>query len=54
MIHNTPDIVKNVHNDILNIEGTAEFLGISTATVRNWMKCGYLTAYNKNNSYFFL
>ena len=37
----------------LNIENTAELLGISTATVRNWIKCGYLPGYNKNNKYFF-
>lgn len=46
------DFTANNHKDILNIENTAELLGISTATVCNWIKCGYLSAYNKNNKYF--
>ncbi len=39
--------------DILNIANTAELLGISTTTVRNWVKSQYLPAYSKNNKYFF-
>ncbi len=27
---------------VLTLESTASFLGMSTATVRNWVKCGYL------------
>ncbi len=38
---------------VLNIESTAAFLGISTATVRNWVKCGYLRALDKNKEKFF-
>ena len=38
--------------DILNIENTAELLGISRATVRNWIKSGQLPSYNKSNKYF--
>lgn len=38
---------------VLNIENTATFLGISTATVRNWVKCGYLQALGENTKYFF-
>ena len=47
------DFISNNHKDILNIENTAELLGISTATVRNWIKCGYIHPHNKNNKYFF-
>jgi len=38
---------------VLNIESTATFLGISTATVRNWVKCGYLQTLEENTKYFF-
>lgn len=38
---------------VLNIESTATFLGISTATVRNWVKCGYLQTLGENTKYFF-
>ncbi len=38
---------------MLNIENTATFLGISTATVRNWVKCGYLQTFGENTKYFF-
>ena len=53
MVNNTPDFIVNTHNEILNIENTAELLGISTTTVRNWIKCGQLPTYNKNNKHFF-
>ena len=53
MVNNTPGFIVDTHKEILNIENTAELLGISTATVRNWIKCGYLPTYNKNNKYFF-
>ena len=54
MINNThTDFIADTNKEALNIEDTAELLGISTATVRNWIKCGYLPAYNKNNKYFF-
>jgi len=49
--------IKNlaVYNNeaVLNIESTAIFLGISTATVRNWVKCGHLQALSENTKYFF-
>lgn len=38
---------------VLNIASTATFLGISTATVRNWVKCGYLQTLEANTKYFF-
>ena len=45
-------IVSN-NEAMLNIENTATFLGISTATVRNWVKCGYLQTFDENAKYFF-
>ena len=53
MVNNTPDFIADAHKEILNIKNTAEILGISTATVRNWIKSGQLPIYNKNNNYFF-
>ena len=53
MIHNSPDFGINTHKEIFNIEGTAQYLGISTATVRNWVKSGQLSAFYKNNKSFF-
>lgn len=38
---------------ILDLEKTASFLGISTATVRNWVKCGYLQTEDRDNKYHF-
>ncbi|MEK6645244.1 MAG: hypothetical protein AABY84_01010, partial [Candidatus Firestonebacteria bacterium] len=38
---------------VLNMESTATFLGISTATVRNWVKCGYLQVLGENTKDFF-
>lgn len=38
---------------VLNIRSTATFLGISTATVRNWVKCGYLQTLEENTKNFF-
>ena len=38
---------------VLNIKSAASFLGISTATVRNWVKCGYLQTFGKDAKYFF-
>ena len=53
MINNTQsDFIVDANKEVLNIENTAELLGISSATVRNWIKCGYLPTYNKNNKYF--
>ncbi len=54
MFNNTPlDFIADPAEKILNIENTAELLGISTATARNWIKCGRLPAHNQNNKYFF-
>jgi len=38
---------------VLNIESAATFLGISAATVRNWVKCGYLQTLSENTKHFF-
>ncbi|OGF26602.1 hypothetical protein A2242_01485 [Candidatus Falkowbacteria bacterium RIFOXYA2_FULL_47_9] len=45
--------LQNSTTTILNLEKTASFLGISTATVRNWVKSGYLQTYNEDKGYFF-
>src|SRR4030042_6710669 len=38
--------------NIIDLEKAASFLGISTATVRNWVKCGYLQAHSTDKRYF--
>ena len=38
--------------NVIDLEKTASFLGISTATVRNWVKCGYLQAHTTDKRYF--
>ena len=38
---------------VLNLESTATFFDISTATVRNWVKCGYLKTLSEKTKYFF-
>ena len=53
MINNTSDFIVDTYKPVLNIENAADLLGISKATVRNWIKNGQLPAHNKNNSYFF-
>ena len=53
MLNNNPDFRVDVPKEILNIETTADILGISTATVRNWVKSGQLPTYDKNNSFFY-
>src|SRR3989344_3765344 len=45
--------INSREDTMLNIENTASFLGISTATVRNWVKCGYLQTLGDNTKYFF-
>ena len=47
------NFVFNNGEAVLNIENVATFLGISTATVRNWVKCGHLQTVEKNEKYFF-
>ena len=46
------DFIIDPSQEILSIENTAEVLEVSTATVRNWIKCRFLPAHNKNNKYF--
>ncbi len=56
MVNNTPDFIVDTHKEFLNIKNTAELLGISTATVRNWIKSGILNPGQLpiyNNNYFF-
>ena len=53
MVNNTPDFTVDSHKEILTIENTADTLGISTATVRNWVKNGQLPIHTKNNNCFF-
>lgn len=40
--------------NVIDLEKTASFLGISTATVRNWVKCGYLQTHTADKRYFHL
>ena len=49
----TENLITYNNEAVLNIESTATFLGISTATVRNWVKCGYLQTFGENTKYFF-
>lgn len=46
-------LTANNSEAVLNLESTATFLGISAATVRNWVKCGYLQTFGENAKYFF-
>ena len=46
-------IISNNNEVVLNIESAAMFLGISTATVKNWVRCGYLQAFDENTKYVF-
>ena len=39
--------------NVIDLEKAASFLGISTATVRNWVKCGHLKTYTDDKRYFF-
>lgn len=39
--------------NIIDLEKAASFLGISTATVRNWVKCGHLPTHTNDKRYFF-
>lgn len=38
--------------NVIDLEKTASFLGISTATIRNWVKCGYLKSHTTDKRYF--
>ncbi|MCC7004387.1 N-6 DNA methylase [Candidatus Nomurabacteria bacterium] len=47
------NLIFNNNEAVINLEGTATFLGISTATVRNWVKCGHLKTLGEETKYFF-
>ena len=50
---NLTHLTNKTHKTILDIESTADLLGVSEGTIRNWIKCGHLPSSNKNNKYFF-
>lgn len=45
--------IDNDKEPLLNLENTASLLGISSATVRNWVKCGYLKTSDVNTKNLF-
>lgn len=47
------NLILNNNEAVINLESTATFLGISTATVRNWVKCGHLKTFSEETKYFF-
>lgn len=47
------NLILNNNEAVINLESTATFLGISTATVRNWVKCGHLKTLGEETRYFF-
>lgn len=47
------NLILNNNEAVINLESTATFLGISTATVRNWVKCGHLKTLGEETKYFF-
>jgi len=47
------NFVINSDGALLNTENVAIFLGISTATVKNWVKCGFLQTIDENTKNFF-
>ena len=54
MANGAQKIITNINNNaVFNIKNTASFLGISSATVRNWAKCGYLKSFDNNSRNFF-
>ena len=54
MANGTQKLTMNIEGEaVLNLESAASFLGISTATVRNWVKCGYLETLGEKTKYFF-
>lgn len=46
-------VMNNEDRLVLSLESTATFLGISMATVRNWVKCGHLQTFGDDAEYFF-
>ncbi len=54
MANGTQKLIMDMEGEtVLNLESAASFLGISTATVRNWVKCGYLETLGEKTKYFF-
>ncbi len=47
------NLIFNNNEAVINLESAATFLGISTATVRNWVKCGHLKTLGEETKYFF-
>lgn len=47
------NFIINSNEAVLNLESAATLLGISTATVRNWVKCGHLQTFNEDAKHFF-
>ena len=47
------NLIINNNEVALTLESTATFLGISTATVRNWVKCGHLQTFSEEATHFF-
>ena len=43
----------DIHQELLSINSTAKMLGVSTATVRNWVKAGFLPLHSSKTSYVF-
>jgi predicted RNA methylase len=53
MLQNSKNIVFSGAEELINMENASLSLGISTATVRNWVKCGYLQALDKSSGFVF-
>ena len=51
--HFQNSLISNNNEAVINLERTAAFLGISTATVRNWVKCGHLKTLGEETKYVF-
>lgn len=54
MINGLQKILIDEKERVLTLESTASFFGISTATVRNWVKCGHLKTLNEQSTNSFL
>lgn len=39
----------NTNEAIMNLENVASFLGVSSATIRNWVKCGVIKSFSENS-----
>ena len=47
------NITTENNKEILNLENTAELLGVSIATVQNWIKTGRLSSFNNKQQYLY-